>query len=167
MTGAPGALPLAIALTLWVPTAMLGGFFAAIVMDLPMRRLEEGATPALVAAGVLYDRPPTALDPRQARSVHYTAGILAGVLYVLVALPLDALLPPVASVGGVPLLAHLLAGALVGGFCYAFFGWVVLPRYGGGKRAVAATVRRSWALSVVVYVLALWAFVPLFALLLA
>jgi hypothetical protein len=164
---APVGLPLAIAATLWVPVAMLGGFFAALVMDVPMRRLDEGETPPLVAAGVLYDEPPGALRSEQARSVHYTAGILAGVLYALVALVLDALLPAVATVADVPLVPHLLSGVVVGLFLYGFFTRFVLPRYGGGKRSVAATVRRSWALSVVVFVVALLLFVPAFSFLLA
>ncbi|MFC5972533.1 hypothetical protein ACFPYI_14430 [Halomarina salina] len=160
-------LPLVVAVTRWIPVAMLGGFFAALVMDLPMSRLEEGTTPSLVAAGVLYDRPPATLQGRQARAVHYTAGILAGVVYAVVALLLDTLLPPVATFAEIPLVPHLLAGLVTGLFLYGFFALYVLPRFGGGKRAVAPTVRRSWALSVAVYVLSLWAFVPLFSLLLA
>ncbi|MWG35098.1 hypothetical protein [Halomarina oriensis] len=161
------AVPIAISPTLWVPVAMLGGFFAALVMDLPMGRLDEGSTPPLVAAGVLYDEPPNSLRPEQARSVHYTAGILAGVLYALVALVLDAVVPAVVTVAEVPLVSHLLAGAFVGLFLYSFFARGVLPRYGGGKRAVAATVRRSWAVSVGVFVVALLLFVPAFSFLLA
>ena len=160
-------VPLAVDVVLWIPVAVLGGFFAALVMDLPMSRLAEGTTPVSVAASVLYDRPPATLHGRQARAVNYTAGILAGVGYALVALPLDAALPSLATVAGVPLGPHLVGGGVAGLCLYAAFALYVLPRYGGGKRAVGATVRRSWGVSVAVYVLALWAFVPLFSLLLA
>ncbi|MFD1514789.1 hypothetical protein [Halomarina rubra] len=168
MSPAPLApVALVIEPVLWVPVAMLGGFFAALVMDVPMSRLEEGTTPPLVAASVLYGQPPTRLDAAQARSVHYIAGIFAGVLYAVVALVLDAVLPAGALVADVPVLPHVLSGLVTGGFLYAFFAFVVLPRYGGGKRTVGATVRRSWALSVAVFVAALLLFVPLFSFLFA
>ena len=161
------ALPLAIEGALWMPLAVLGGFFAALAMDLPTSRLEEGTTPALVAASVLYDRPPATLHGRRARAVQYTAGIVAGVVYAVVALLSAALLRPTTTVAEIPLVPHLVGGVAAGLLFYAAVALYVLPRYGGGKRAVGATVRRSWGVSVAVYVLALWAFVPLFSLLLA
>ncbi len=135
--------------------AMVAGFLAAVVMDLPMRRLDEGMVPPYTAASVLFGKPPATVSDIEARSAHYTAGILAGVLFVVLAVAAEAVLPVVYVLwGGLPLLSHLLAGLGVLAFLYGFFGHIVLPRFGREKRAVAATVRRHWAVSATVYVLA-------------
>ena len=150
-----------------VAIATFAGFFAALVTDVPMDRLDEGRTPTAVAASVLYAKPSADLRESEARSVHYTAGVLAGALFALLAAAAETVAPPVAVLpGGLPLLSHLLAGAAVLAFLYAFFGHVVLPRFGREKAGVADRVRRHWAVSATVYVLALLAGVPAAAVLL-
>ncbi|WP_254535449.1 hypothetical protein [Halomarina litorea] len=143
-----------------VAIAMVAGFVASVVMGLPMRRLSEGMVPPYTAASILYGKPPANLSDVEARSAHYAAGILAGVLFVLLAVAAEAVVPPVRVLqGGLPLSSHLLAGVGVFAVLYGFFGHVVLPRFGREKREVAGTVRRHWAVSAAVYVLALWVLV--------
>lgn len=144
-----------------IAIGMLAGFFAALVAGVPMDRLAEGRTPTYVAASVLYAAPPADLADSQVRSVRYTAGILAGALFGALAAAVDAVAPAVAVLpGGLPLLSHLLAGIGALAALYVFFGHVVLPRFGREKADVAGRVRRHWAVSATVYVLALLAFVP-------
>lgn len=152
------APPLAVRLAV----AMVAGFAASVVMDLPMWYLDQGTEPPRTAASVLYGKPPAAVSGVEARSAHYAAGILAGVLFALLAVGIELVgVVPIVAVlaGGLPLTSHLLAGVGVFAFLYVFFGYVVLPRFRPEKRDVAGAIRGQWALSAAVYVLALWVLV--------
>jgi hypothetical protein len=144
-----------------IAIAALAGFLAMLAAGVPMDRLDEGTTPPSVAGSVLYGKPPGDLLGSEVKSTYYTAGLLAGGLFGLLAAAVDAVGPPVAVLpGGSGLLSHLLAGVGVFGLLYVGFGYVVLPRLGREKVDVADRVRRHWAISAAVYVLALLAFVP-------
>ena len=68
---------------------------------------------------------------------------------------------PVATVGGVGSVPHLVATLGVSGFIYAFFAHLVLPRRGRGTYEERATaVRGQWLRSVVVFGATVAAAVP-------
>jgi hypothetical protein len=83
--------------------------------------------------------------------IHHAVGPLAATLYAAVGVGLATVLPPVARVAGLELLAHLVAVAVVTGFVYVVFAWFVLPRYGGDARDRLGTVRRDWLVSALVF----------------
>ncbi|MDZ7747174.1 MAG: hypothetical protein U5K28_12015 [Halobacteriales archaeon] len=110
----------------------VAGLLAALVSNVPMHRLPEGSTAPFVAAGLLTDSDPDAVDPTLASGVHYAAGILAGVFYTAVEYGIEAVAPPPRLyVGGtqLPLLTHLLALLVTFAFLVGFFSYVVLPRF--------------------------------------
>ena len=161
------ALPAAASVS--VPVADVGpfvvvcavcGVLAAVVMDYPMAKQTEGFTPAYIAASVLTRASPSSVDFRDAFLVHHVAGAAAGVLYALLYLP-AAVLPDVASVGGVGAAPHAIATLGVAAFIYAFFAHLVLPRRGRGIYEERATaVRGQWLRSVVVFGVTVAAVVP-------
>lgn len=136
------------------------GLAATVVMNLPMKLLREGQTPPFVAGAALTGTAPEEVAPALASAVHYAAGALAGVLFALLSaglgrptagLPAEPHLPGT-TVSAVP---ALLAALATYGFLYAFFGTLVLPRFGGPVRDRARRVRRDWAVSAGVYTAAL------------
>jgi hypothetical protein len=138
--------------TTTVALGAVAGLAAAVVMGLPMSRQAEGFTPAYVAASVVRGGDPGSIRFRDATLVHHAAGVLAGVLFGSLYLVFAALLPALAVVGGVRLLAHVAALGVVVAFVYAFFADLVLPRYGdeiGEDRATAVT--GQWLRSSVVF----------------
>ena len=149
-----------------VAVAMLAGFGAALVASPVMRRLPEGLTPAFAAASALYGRARDDLTETEALSAHYTAGILAGALFATAFLVAEAVLPPGASVLGVALVPAAVAALVVVLALYWLFGYVVYPRFGGGTDGDAGRVRGDWAISVVVYAVALVLLFPVGVLLL-
>lgn len=140
--------------------ALLAGFLAALVMNAPMLAFAEGYAPAHVAASVVWGTTPSKTGLGAAMLVHHVAGILAGLLHLLLALGLEQVLPVSTRVAGLPLVPHLVAGALVTAFLYGFFSWLVLPRFGAGVRDRAATVKGRWAVSALIFGWTLVAFVP-------
>ena len=153
----------------WFGLCALSGLAAAVVMDYPMSRQQEGFTPAYIAAGVLTRRPPAAVTRRAALVAHHAAGVLGGILHGLAAFTLAAALPgplaPALAVGGIPLLAHVPAVTAVVVFVYLLFAHLVLPRAGGPAAAERATaVRGQWLRSALVYGAALTLAVPAIAL---
>lgn len=148
----------------WAVVVAIGavaGLVAALVMDWPMSRQPDGFTPAAIAASVVTRQSVDDVSMAQLLVVHHFAGLLAGVLYGLVVLRLTASLPSVMLVGGVDLLAHLLAVALIVGFIYGFFAHLVLPRAGGRSYEEQATaIRGQWLRSSLVFGATLLVVVP-------
>lgn len=112
----------------FVALSALSGLLAAIAMDVPMVRQEEGFTPAYIAASMLRRTSPDGVSEADAYLVHHGAGTFAGVLYAVAYLLLAATLPPVVSMGVVSVLPHVLAAVSVAAFVYAFFAHVLLPQ---------------------------------------
>ncbi|WP_224334120.1 hypothetical protein [Haloprofundus halobius] len=139
----------------------LAGLVAAVAMGVPMGRQEGGFTPAYVAASVLRRTAPDAVSFRDASVVHHGTGMLAGVLYAAVLTFGENVVPAMVPVGGVDLLSHLAAVALVVSFIYVFFAHFVLPRAGGGIYEEQSTaVRGQWLRSSLVFGAALAVVAP-------
>jgi hypothetical protein len=167
----PSAVPahaVAAPLELRLAVAAVAGLLATLAMTGAMSLLSEGYVPPYVAASALFDEPPGRVSRRQADAAHYAAGLLAGLLFELLVLGVeavrDATVATALVVGNVLTFSDLLAALLVVGFLYAFFGYVVFPRYGDRLYEDAASrerVRFHWLVSANVYGLALLAGVVL------
>jgi len=125
------------------------GLLATLVMDIAMRRLPEGTTSPYVAAGTLTDTSLAAASHRLAMAVHYVAGTGSGLLLVTLALGVEQ----VANLE--PLPSFLVAAFVQLPVMIAFFSYFVVPQYGRVPRERVGRVRRDWALSATVYVVAL------------
>ena len=131
------------------------GLLATLVMDMAMRRLPEGTTSPYVAAGTLTDKPLSSAPHRLALAVHYGAGTGSGLLLVTLALVAESL------AGLSPLAAFVVAAFVQLPVMIAFFSYFVLPTYGRVPSERVAQVRRDWALSATVYVVAVTVLVAL------
>lgn len=118
------------------------GLVAAVVMNVPMLLLRAGSLPARAAASVLRRTTPDRVPARDARVVHHVAGVLGGVLLAGLQLLLAASLDTV--------VAGVVAGLVVVALVFTVFVVVVLPRV-TVREASTRVVRRSWAVSAVVY----------------
>jgi hypothetical protein len=148
----------------------LAGLLATVLMNLPMQRLPEGSTPPFVAAGALTGEALSEVSAPVASLVHYAAGTLAGVGFVLVAESVERF---VRAQGGAPgfelaitgtgllLVPHLIAAATTFSVLFLFFGYVVLPLFGKEAHDRAGRVRNDWAISATVYMVALVVVIPL------
>lgn len=136
-------------------TLLLGagvGLVAALVMDWPMARQPDGFVPAYIATAVVTRQPIDSVRLPEAMVLHHLAGVLAGLLYGLIAVGLGGLFPSLVSLDGLNIVAHLLAVGGVVGFIYSFFAHVVLPRAGGRTYEERATaVRGQWLRSALVF----------------
>lgn len=145
-----------------VAIGALAGLVAAIAMDWPMSRQPDGFTPAAIAAGVVSRQSFEDVSVPELLFVHHLAGMLAGVLYGLLILGLASGLPPLVSVGGLDLVAHLLAVGLVVVFIYTFFAHFVLSWASEqGYEEQATAIRGQWLRSSLVFGLTLAIVVPL------
>jgi DNA-binding transcriptional LysR family regulator len=145
------------------------GLLATVLMNLPMQRLPEGSTPPFVAAGALTGEDLSEVSEGLASLVHYAAGTLAGVGFVLFAEGIETL---VLRQGGAPgfdlvlagtgilLVPHLIAAGATFSVLFVFFGYVVLPLFGKEARNRARKVRNDWAISATVYTVALTVVLP-------
>ncbi|ELZ99161.1 hypothetical protein E6P09_13640 [Haloferax mediterranei ATCC 33500] len=127
------------------------GVAAAIVMDIPMWRQDEGFTPAYIAASVLRRTQPDEIGFLDANVVHHVAGALSGLLYALVYLATDFVLPDLPLVG-IDVPSHLIATGAVVASIYFLFSHFVLPR--AGRRIYeerATAVRGQWLRSSLVF----------------
>ncbi|WP_435197145.1 hypothetical protein [Natronomonas sp. EA1] len=146
---------------------VVAGLFATIVMNIPMKTLREGQTPPFVAASALSGDDLPEVPSALASGIHYGAGMLGGVLYTLLVVGFEDVVPvpPLAFIEGTGLALgpHLLAGAVVLAFLYGFFAYLVLPRFGQSAYAEERRdrVRADWLRSALVYVTALLVLVPL------
>ncbi len=144
-----------------VTVGALAGLVAAVVMDWPMSRQPDGFMPAAIAAGILTRQSVEDVSMAELLAVHHAAGLLAGGLYGLLVVAATANLPAVVSVGGLGLLAHLLAVGVVTGFIYGFFAHLVLPRAGDSSYEEQATaIRGQWLRSSLVFGTTLLVVVP-------
>jgi len=151
-----------------IAVGALAGLVAAVVMDWPMSRQPDGFTPAAIAAAVVSRQSVEAVSFPELLVVHHAAGLLAGVLYGVAVLGLSSGLPELLVIGGLNLVAHLLAVGLVVGFIYGFFAHFVLRRAGGKSYEEQATaILGQWLRSSLVFGLTLALVVPLVALSLA
>ncbi|ELZ94046.1 hypothetical protein C440_10513 [Haloferax mucosum ATCC BAA-1512] len=127
------------------------GVAAAIVMDIPMWRQDEGFTPAYIAASVLRRTKPGEVGFLDANVVHHVAGALSGVLYALVYLATDFVVPDM-PLFGIDVPSHLVATGTVVTSIYLLFSHVVLPRAGRTIYEERATaVRGQWLRSSLVF----------------
>ena len=146
----------------------LAGLVAAVVMDWPMSRQPDGFTPAAIATAVVSRQSVETVSTPELLVVHHAVGLLAGVLYGAVVVGLSSGLPELLRIGGLDLVAHLLAVGLVVSFIYGFFAHFVLPRAGGRSYEEQATaIRGQWLRSSLVFGATLAVSVPLVALSLA
>lgn len=114
----------------WLPVGVLlgaaVGLVSTLAMDLPMNRLPEGPTAPKVAAGTLSGQPPGRAPAGVATAAHYGAG---------------ALVVPAVAVALFVLMNW-------------FFLFVVVPTYDRVPGSRVSAVRRDWALSAAVYLVA-------------
>lgn len=146
-----------------VALGAVAGLLATVVMNIPMQRRPEGSTPPFVAAGALTGEALDDVDPKLASGVHYSAGVLGGVLFTLLAIGFESTLPFTAALTGVGLrlVPLFLATFLTYGFLVAFFAYLVLPTFGKAATARAEQVRTDWVVSAGVYAVALAVWVVL------
>jgi hypothetical protein len=149
-------------LTVALGIGAFAGLLATVLMNLPMRRLVEGSTPPFVAASALTGEPLTEVSEGLASLVHYAAGTLAGAGFILAAETIESLLLVryVLAGTGLPLVPHLAAGGITFSVLFLFFGYVVLPLFGGEAADRAARVRNDWAISAAVYTAAVLVLIP-------
>ncbi|OYR52618.1 hypothetical protein DJ73_10240 [Halorubrum sp. Ea1] len=124
------------------------GLLATLAMDRVMPRLPEGTTAPRVAASVLTNTSVDRAPERLATWVHYVAGGGSGLLFVGLVSAVQVGLgvgAPVALAVASPVMLALMIG---------FFALVPLPRARGIPRQRLATIRRDWAVSAAVYVVA-------------
>ena len=128
--------------------APLIGLLATLAMDPVMARLPEGATAPKVAASVLTDTPVDDAPDRLATWVHYVAGAGSGLLFV-------GLIAAVGTLVGAGTVVTLVIASLVMiVLMVGFFVLIPLPRATGLARQRLSQIRRDWAISAVIYVLA-------------
>jgi len=158
----------AVSLELRFAVAVVAGLLATLVMTGAMALLSEGYVPPYVAASALFGVAPGRVSRRQADAAHYAAGVLAGLLFELVVLVTEAVRDSTVAtavvVGNVLALSDLLATLFVVGFLYAFFAYLVFPRFGDRLYADPEhreRVRFHWLVSANVYGIALLAGVVL------
>ena len=140
--------------------AAVAGLLATLVMTLPMWAQRYGYVPPYVAASALRRRPPNEVSRPAADVAHLAAGVLAGVAYEAANVAYEnageSLSLGDVHFGSVTSLSEVVFLAALVAFLYGFFAWLVFPRYGGNAyEAHPATVRRQWAVSAVVYGVAL------------
>ena len=140
--------------------AAVAGLLATLVMTLVMWAQRYGYVPPYVAAAALWRRPPNEVSRPAADAAHLAAGVLAGVVYEAANVAYESASGSLGlgdvHFGSVSSLSEVTFLAALVGFLYGFFAWLVFPRYGGNAyRAHPAAVRRQWAVSAVVYGLAL------------
>lgn len=142
---------------------VVAGLLAAVLANVPMRRLPEGTAPPFVTAGALVGETLSEVDPTLASGVHYASGALGGALFTLLSLGFERALPPRAVLAGVGLRAAPLALATLCTYAAVVlaFGYVVLPLAGGEATARASQVRRDWVVTTAAYTVALVGFVVL------
>lgn len=157
--------------------AVVVGFAATAITTIAMDGLPEGDVPPYVAASALFGLAPGQVSKRQADAAHYGAGMLAGVLFEVVVVGVEAIrnatVRVAVVVANVLTLSDLLSALVVVAVLYVVFAYLVFPRYGDHLYASEETrllVRRDWLISATVYGLALlvvtpvlYAFLPLSA----
>jgi hypothetical protein len=138
------------------------GLLGTLVMDVPMRLLlSEGMKPPFVAAGAVTGTD-TADAPRGvAMGIHYGAGVGAGVIFTTLVAAVGAVLAVGPTVGGIAVSALAVAAVVQLPVMIAFFSYFVLPTYATVARQRLGPIRRSWALSALVYVAAVSVLLPL------
>ena len=137
--------------------AAIAGLLAALGTAAVMRLQSYGYVPAYVAAGAVWRRPPERVPRSAADAVHLATGIVAGLLFEALVVGWERLRPALGVdvevvVAGVTTVSELVALAAVVWLLSAGFSRAVFPRYGGvAYETHAATVRRQWTVSAVVY----------------
>ncbi|KTG27773.1 hypothetical protein [Haloferax profundi] len=151
VVAALGSLPSVGVVASRVALGAIVGVAAAVVMDIPMWRQEEGFTPAYIAASVIRRTRPDNVDFLDANLVHHVAGALSGAFYALVYLVVDSVLPE-APLFGVDFPPHVISTGVVVASIYVLFSQFVLPRAGRSIYEERATaVRGQWLRSSLVF----------------
>lgn len=150
------------ALTTRLAVGLVAGFLATLVMNVPMRRLREGQTPPFVAGRALSGEPLREVSGGLATGLHYVAGTLGGLLFVLAGAGFERVLPaePVLTGLGLPVYPYLAALATTALAAFGLVAYALLPAFGDAARDRAATVRRDWGVAVLVYGVTLGFAVP-------
>jgi hypothetical protein len=144
--------------------AVVAGFGAAAIANLPMSALPEGEVPPRVALVALWPDAPRDVVPLASRSVHYLAGISVAVGIELLLIAVEGLRTThVLLLRWVPLV-RLGAAVAAAVAVWTLFAALVLPRDGPdlldayGRRA--GPIRRDWFVSALVYAVAVAVLVP-------
>jgi hypothetical protein len=152
---AAGEVPPPLAVRL--PVAALAGLLATLGMTVVMRTQSYGYVPPYVAAGAVLRRPPEQVERSAAEAVHFGAGLFTGLFFESLLVGYERLREPAGItveivVARATTLSELLALAVVVAVLYAFFAWLVFPRFGGNAYETRpAVVRRQWAVSALSY----------------
>lgn len=143
--------------------AMVAGLLAVLGSLAVMRLQSYGYVPAYVSAAALWNTEPERISRSGATAVHVASGIIAGLLFEITVIASEQLRGAVGIdtevlVAGVTSLSEFVVLVALVIALYAVFSWGVFPRYGGAAYETRPdTVRRQWAVSVVVYGLGLFA----------
>ncbi|WP_410766953.1 hypothetical protein [Haloferax sp. DFSO60] len=155
-----GALATGATFTMKVVLGALVGVAAAVVMDIPMWRQDEGFTPAYIAASVFRRARPDEVSFIDANVVHHLAGAMAGILYAFVFLLSDWVLPEL-PLFGTDALPHIISSLFVMVWIYLLFAHLVLPRAGRSIYEERATaVRGQWLRSSLVFGVTMFLLAP-------
>lgn len=141
---------------------LVAGLLATAVMNIPMKRLREGQTPPFVVARAFTGDELVEVSGGFASGLHYVIGMLTGLLFTLVSVGFERLLPADLLFAGVglPVYPYLAALVVTFLFLFGFFAYVILPAFGDSARNRADRVRRHWGISTAVYTVALALAVP-------
>lgn len=160
---AAGGDAVAAAYDLRLSVAMLAGLLAVLVTLAAMRLQSYGYVPAYVAAAALWNTEPERISRSGATAVLVASGILAGLLFEVAVIAYEGVRDTVGIdvevvVADVIRLSELVVLVALVGAMYAGFTWLVFPRYGGAAFGTRPdTVRRQFAVAVVVYGLGFFA----------
>jgi len=144
--------------------AVMAGFGAAAVANLPMSALPEGEVPPRVALVALWPDASRDVVPLASHSVHYLAGILVAVGIELLLVAVDGLRTTHVLLFGWVSVARLGTALLAGAAMWLLFVTLALPSAGpdllDAYERRAGPIRRDWFVSAFVYAVAVAALVP-------
>jgi len=145
----------------WVAICALAGVVTGLLLNIPMVTQSEGYLPAYVAAGGITGVDPTEASDALAVAVHHVTAVVAALLYGAVVAALSLVLPTAVSLGGLPLVPHLVGAVTVTASIFAFFARIAMPRFGGSLRDDADEIVEQWALTAFIYGTTLALLVPI------
>lgn len=144
----------------WAAICAVAGVVTGLLLNIPMVTQSEGYLPAYVAAGGLSGADPTEVNDALTVAVHHVVAVVASLFYGAVVAVLSLVLPTAVSLGGLPLVPHLVGAVSVTVSIFAFFARIAVPRFGGSLRDRADEVVEQWALTAFIYGATLALLVP-------
>lgn len=147
--------------------AAAAGVLASLAMAIAMRMQPGGTVPPFAVAAALSGRSSSEVSRSMAATVHILAGALAGAAFEGLLIGYERVREPIGItvevvIANLITLSEVLAVATVVGALYVLFSRGVLPRSEGEReRLETSGIRRTWALSLAVYAVALLASVTL------